>query len=85
MLNEEVIVWEGDLSDDCTAYWQGLILRAEWMDRKYWWWAVSDLDKTVEVDSSNEYEELFIGGDSARRKAEAVARAYRNAFPKKQD
>lgn len=83
MANEDIILWEGDLSDDCTAHWQGLILRAEWMDRKHWWWAVSDLEKAVEVDSSNDYEVLFIGGDSARRKAEAVARAYREAFPEK--
>jgi hypothetical protein len=51
------------------------------MNSKYWWWAVSDLEKTIDMDSSNDYEELFTDGDSARRKSETVARAYRKAFP----
>ena len=25
------ITWRGDLSDDCSADWAGLLLRAEWM------------------------------------------------------
>jgi hypothetical protein len=32
--------WDGDLDDDCTAKGHGLMLRAEQMDRKVWWWAV---------------------------------------------
>jgi hypothetical protein len=32
--------WQGDLDDDCTATGCGLMLRAEQMDRKHWWWAV---------------------------------------------
>jgi hypothetical protein len=29
---DEKIIWNGDLDDDCTALWAGLMLRAEWMD-----------------------------------------------------
>ena len=35
-------VWHGDLDDDCTAEANGLMLRAEQMSRKHWWWAVYD-------------------------------------------
>ena len=73
------IIWKGDLEDDCTAEWQGLMLRAEWMDEGYWWWAVYDMRKReITVDSSNEYETSFIGGVAARAKAESVAKAYVN-------
>ncbi len=77
ILTKEPIVWTGDLSDDCTALWAGLMLRAEWMDEDYWWWAVYDMQKNeVTIDSSNEYERRFVGGDIAREKAESVAKKY---------
>ena len=71
------IIWTGDLADDCTAEWAGLMLRAEWMDKDYWWWEVSDMDNPeIEIDSSNNYDTSFIGGDASRQKAEEVARKY---------
>jgi len=71
------IEWIGDLSDDCTAEWAGLMLRAEWMDDNYWWWAVYDmLNDEVAIDSSNNYNSRFVGGEIARQKAEEAARTY---------
>ena len=71
------IKWNGDLKDDCTAKWSGLMLRAEWMDEDYWWWCVYDiLDNENQIDSSNEYDERIIGGEKAREKAEEIARNY---------
>ena len=71
------IKWNGDLKDDCTAKWSGLMLRAEWMDEDYWWWCVYDmLDNENQIDSSNEYNEQIIGGEKAREKAEEIARNY---------
>ena len=71
------IEWTGDLSDDCTATWAGLMLRAEWMDEDYWWWSVYDmLNDEVTIDSSNNYKTKFIGGETSRRKAEEVAKKY---------
>jgi len=71
------IEWTGDLSDDCTAQWAGLMLRAEWMDENYWWWAVYDMENDeVTIDSSNHYSSRFIGGVSARQKAEEIAKSY---------
>jgi hypothetical protein len=69
------IVWTGNLEDDCTAHWNGLILRAEWMEKKIWWWAVSK-DNNIhadEIDSSNNYEINCIGGKKARQLAEEAA------------
>lgn len=70
------IVWTGDLEDDCSAEWSGLLLRAEWMDKKRWWWAVSDLKNEEEIDSSNNYNTIAIGGQMARAKAEDAAKRY---------
>ena len=71
------IVWAGDLLDDCTAEWAGLMLRAEEMDKGYWWWAVYDMQrKEITVDNSNEYTGYFIDGDAARKKAESIAKEY---------
>jgi len=71
------ITWKGDLSDDCTAEWFGLMLRAERMNANDWWWAVYDMqDAERTVDSSNEYDILFPTGNAARDKAETVATAY---------
>lgn len=73
----EPIIWTGDLSDDCTAEWFGLILRAEWMDEDYWWWAVYDMQKQEAIiDNSNNYKERFIDGEVSRKKAESVAHEY---------
>ena len=76
---ENPIVWTGDLNDDCTAKWHGLMLRAEWMDEDYWWWAVYDMEnEEITIDSSNEYEKNCIGGENARKEAEKVAKKYLN-------
>lgn len=64
------IIWEGDLNDNCIAKWAGLMLRAEWMDENYWWWCVYDmLDNEKQIDSSNEYEQRFIDGNTSREKS----------------
>lgn len=74
---QEPIIWKGDLSDDCTAQWAGLMLRAERMDVDDWWWTVYDMQSTERtVDSSNEYDVQFPIGETARAKAEIVAKAY---------
>ncbi|MBF4518425.1 hypothetical protein IRZ71_18875 [Flavobacterium sp. ANB] len=74
----EPIIWEGDLNDDCTANWAGLMLRAEWIDEDHWWWCVYDMldEDEIQIDSSNEYEESFIGGKIAREKAEEISKKY---------
>lgn len=77
ILAEQSIAWQGDFSDDCSAHWAGLLLRAEWMDHHYWWWAVYDMaDNEKTIDSSNLREEKCISGTSAREIAQSVARAY---------
>lgn len=73
------IVWKGDLQDDCTAEWSGLILRAEWMHRNIWWWAVRDTATGEEVCSSNSKafgDVKFTSGPAARNAAETAARDY---------
>ena len=76
-LATQPIIWTGDLSDDCTAKWAGLMLRAEWMDEDYWWWAVYDMQKDeATIDDSNNYTGRFIGGEMSRQKAESVAQKY---------
>jgi hypothetical protein len=73
-LATEPIIWTGDLDDDCTAIWAGLMLRAERMEEDYWWWAVYDMTRgDLTIDDSNSYKENFTGGVSARKKAETVA------------
>lgn len=85
ILGQKEIVWTGDLSDDCTAEWAGLMLRAEWMNEDYWWWAVYDMQKDeVTIDDSNQYAEKFIGGDIARAKAERVAKKYLSIITNRQ-
>ncbi|RKR82482.1 hypothetical protein BDD43_2665 [Mucilaginibacter gracilis] len=77
ILAKEPIIWTGDLDDDCTARWAGLMLRSEWMDDNWWWWAVYDMQKgETTIDDSNEYDNSFIGGEAARTKAEEVAKKY---------
>jgi|GEM_PF-5181637 len=75
------ITWTGDLSDDCTAEWAGLMLRAEWMDEDDGWWAVYDTQKGKNtVDDSNKYSERFLG-DEAARKAPGHFRAESRQTP----
>ena len=83
-LVEKPIEWYGDLDDDCSAIWAGFLLRAEDMDGKVWWWAVTDLEnESIEIDSSNNYETPCIGGREARLKAEQVSKEYVKAIVKK--
>ncbi len=72
------IIWTGDLNDDCTARWNGLILRAELMVDDIWWWAISkDNDNPLdEIDSTKNYDTICIGGEQARQSAEAAARKF---------
>lgn len=74
---EEPIRWTGDLQDDCTAVWGGLMLRAEEMDRNIWWWAVSaDEGRGEEIRSSNDEDRECRSGVIARQRAEECARAH---------
>lgn len=71
------IQWTGDLDDDCTARWAGLMLRAEEMSERIWWWAVSDETLGgVEIASSNEVGTRVDSGIAARHAAESAARSY---------
>ena len=74
------IIWTGDLYDDCTAEWEGLVLRAERMDVRVWWWEVTDGGAVV--DGSNERRRDAKDGDEAREWANAAARAYRARRPR---
>jgi len=77
IIQSQPIIWTGDLNDDCTARWVGLMLRAEWMDKDYWWWCVYDMEKDeIQIDSSNNYSERFLSGEIARNKAEEIAKKY---------
>lgn len=72
----EQMIWTGDLDDDCTARWAGLILRAELMDGARWWWAVSEIATGREIASSNDDNREWTSGTAARSAAERVARAH---------
>lgn len=78
LLVQKPIEWYGDLTDDCSARWAGLLLRAEWMDDGIWWWAVYDMSTKdeIQIDASNNYEIRFTSGEEARRAAEQAARMY---------
>lgn len=73
---EAVPEWTGDLSDDCTATWAGLCLRAEWMDGTNWWWSVFDSRTQIEINSSNRHEQRYESGEVAREAAENAAREF---------
>lgn len=74
---KEKIEWQGDLKDDCSAHWQGLLLRAECLDNNQWWWSVYDLQKKeIQIDSSNERDEIVTDAEAARTKAEFAAQQY---------
>jgi len=68
--------WTGDLSDDCTAEWAGLCLRAEWMDGTDWWWSVFDIRTGTEIYSSNRNDDRYESGEVAREAAEQAARVF---------
>jgi len=72
--------WRGDMSDDCTAIWRGLMLRAEQMSRRHWWWAVYADEGRAGCDeiaaSHDEPPYRAKTGHEARAAAEAAARKY---------
>lgn len=72
----KVADWYGDLDDDCTADWAGLLLRAERMDKKDWWWAIFDKESGEEIASSNIPPTACASGEEARRAAETAVRDY---------
>lgn len=77
-LASQPIVWKGDLTDDCTAIWAGLMLRAECMDGNDWWWIVYDLELPggPAINEDGEHGAMCRGGGNARKKAEDAARLY---------
>ena len=77
MIRENPIEWTGDLNDDCTALWSGLMLRAEEMKKNQWWWAVYDQNGKGEIiSSSNDHEYSPRSGLEARENAEQIARQH---------
>lgn len=75
--NNAPIEWKGNLEDDCSAQWNGLLLRAEKMQHGRWWWAVSIQDRNDnEIDSANNHPYRVPTGIAARAEAERVARVY---------
>jgi hypothetical protein len=70
------IEWTEDLTDDCTATWAGLTLRAEEMRRANWRWAVFD-DRTGAILGDSVAGGVRVtGGKQARVAAEEVARRW---------
>ena len=81
MNNKDPMLWTGDLNDDCTAIWRGLMLRAEEMEQGGWWWAVSlDEGRGNEIDSSNNEKVECRSGLEARNRAEECARCFKNPY-----
>ena len=74
----EAIRWYGDLGDDCTARWAGLMLRAEKMSIGDWWWCVYDEEFEGQVVSSHVVPGRVRTGGEARHAAEQAARSYLN-------
>ncbi len=71
------IAWTGDLQDDCSAKFAGLVLRAEWMDNDLWWWCIYDMNNGgIQIDSSNNYNRRPNTGEVARKAAEHSAFKY---------
>lgn len=77
ILSSKPIEWAGDLADDCSARWAQLLLRVEWTQNEFWWWAVYDLEKeNLVIGSSNQHSAKCTGGgDEARKMAEVAARS----------
>jgi hypothetical protein len=71
------VVWTGNLRDDCSAVWHGLMLRAEQMSKSRWWWAVySDEGRRGCVQWAASYDKAPYhakNGREARAAAEAAA------------
>jgi hypothetical protein len=70
------VEWTGDLQDDCTARWAGLMLRAEQMQRGVWWWAVYDDRGGAVLGDSNMAGIRVPNGKKARLAAEDAARKW---------
>lgn len=72
------IIWKGDLNDDCTAHWQGLVLRVEKMQRNLWWWVVYDSQSNIIDDSNSTHDQgiRYEDGNTARQAAENVAKTF---------
>src|SRR5687767_10867576 len=70
------IEWTGDLHDDCTAKWAGLMLRAEEMKRADWWWAVYDERTGAVLGDSSAAGVRVTSGKKARAAAEVVAKKW---------
>jgi len=73
-MDNDEIIWQGNLNDDCTAEWQGMTLHAEEMDKAYWWWAVYDELNELIDDSDSHHPERYKKGKTAREAAELAAR-----------
>ena len=75
-MTAEETIWKGNLNDDCTAEWKGMTLRAEEMDKAYWWWAVYGESGDIIDDSDSYYPEKFKKGKVAREAAENAAKKH---------
>lgn len=73
--DDDSIHWDGDLADDCTAYWRMLILRAEMIDDNVAWWGVHVTQSGMEVSSSDSGRHGS-SMDEARAFAEEWAREF---------
>ena len=70
--------WTGDLNDDCSAEWKGLLVRAEWMDGSQWWWCVYDQVTGEQIASSDLVKaKECVSGPDARAAAEEAAFRFR--------
>ena len=80
-----MIKWNGDLNDDCSAEWAGLMLRAEWMNDNdgldSWWWAVHDIEVGRDsVANSYDTDEMYRSGRAAREAAQSAALKYLKSY-----
>jgi len=79
-IEQENIHWRGDMDDDCTAEWNGLLLRAEWSRGEgtdaIWWWAVISIETGEQLDTSNTHSHTATTGEDARKCAEEAARPW---------
>jgi hypothetical protein len=68
--------WQGDLNDDCSAQWAGLLLRAERTDEDSWWWCVYDSATSDQIDSSTDHDQVIHSGEQARKQAFEAATTW---------
>lgn len=74
------IDWDGDLEEDCSAFWYGLMLRAKKEAEYEWSWAVYDMEGGGHCLGKSEDEVTTCNsGGEARRAAEALAQKERGA------